>query len=79
LKRRPLHTCGAPIELPVWIVRTLTPPGCVWRFGTKEEAVACAEETAKRLRLRVLVVRIDPNEAEVLCEIVEEFDGSLPF
>jgi hypothetical protein len=70
---------GEVIELPVWIVSTLKPPGCVWRFGTREEAVACAEDAARRLRLCVLVVRIDPNEPEVLLTIEGEWDGSLPF
>jgi hypothetical protein len=68
-----------PIELPVWVVSTLQPPGCVWRFGTKDKAVACAEEAARRLRLRVLVVKLDPSEPEILATIVGEWDGSLPF
>jgi hypothetical protein len=68
-----------PIPLPYWTVSTLRPPGCTWKFGTETEALACAEEAAKRLRLRVLVTRIDPSEPELLSEIVEEFDGTLPF
>jgi hypothetical protein len=68
-----------PVELPSWVVSSLNPPGLRLRFGTRDEAVACAEETAKRLRLRVLVVKLDPGEADVLCEIVEEYDGTLPF
>jgi hypothetical protein len=70
---------GALIELPYWVVSTLDPPGCSWRFGTKGETIAHAEETAKRLRLRVLVVKLDPNEPDVLATIEGEWDGSLPF
>jgi hypothetical protein len=68
-----------PDQQPYFLVTGISPLGLTRRFACQEEAVAFARETADRSRLRLLVVRYDPAEPELLCTIVAEYSGELPF
>jgi hypothetical protein len=68
-----------PNQSPYYLVTSIFPPGLVRRFGSEAEALTYASVTATKNRLRLLIVRVDPVEPEVLCSIVAECSGELPF
>jgi hypothetical protein len=64
---------------PYFVVSSTSPPGLARRFSCLADAGHFARETARRSRLRLLLVKYVPNDPVCVCEILQEFDGTLPW